>query len=64
MTAMLESAVFMGNNYSDNLHSTENTKDLTMKQMFHIPPKLVSEQDEIFGMETIDWENSSWKYLS
>ena len=25
---------------------------------------LVSEQDEISGLETIGWENRSWKYLS
>ena len=24
----------------------------------------ISEQDEIYGVETIGWENSSWKYLS
>ena len=24
----------------------------------------MSEQDEISGMETISWENHSWKYLS
>ena len=36
-----------------------------MKQMFDISEKLVSEQsDEIYGVKTIDWENSSWKYLS
>ena len=63
-TVILESAVFMGKNYSDIWHSIKNTKDLTMKQMFHIPPKVVSEQDEIYGVKTIDWENSSWKYLS
>ena len=39
-------------------------KDLTMKQMLDISAKLVSEQDEIYGLKTIDWENSSWKYLS
>ena len=39
-------------------------KDLTMKQMFDISAKLVSEQDEIYGVVTIDWENYSWKYLS
>ena len=54
----------MGKNYSDNLHSIKNTEDLTMKQMFDISAKLVSEQDEIYGVKTIDWENSSWKYLS
>ena len=35
-----------------------------MKQMFDISAKLVSEQDEIYGVKTIDWENYSWKYLS
>ena len=36
-----------------------------MKQMFDISEKLVSEQsDEIYGVKTINWENSSWKYLS
>ena len=32
--------------------------------MFNISAKLVSEQDEISGLETIDCENSSWKHLS
>ena len=64
MSSTLESSVFMGKNYSDNWHSISNTKDLTMKQMFDISAKLVSEQDEIYGVKTIDWENPSWKYLS
>ena len=60
----MESAVFLGKNYLNNCHSIENTKDLTLKQMFDISTKLVSEQDEISGVETIGWENQSWKYLS
>ena len=54
----------MEKNYSDNLHSIKSTEDLTMKQMFDISEKLVSEQDEIYGVNTINWESSSWKYLS
>ena len=51
--------------YSDNCHSIKNTEDLKMKQMFDISEKLISEQsDEIHGVKTINWENSSWKYLS
>ena len=64
MSVTLESAVFMGKNYLDNLHSITNTKDLTLKQMFDISARLVSEQDEISGVETIGWENHSWKYMS
>ena len=51
--------------YSDNWHSIKNTEDLTTKQMFDKAEKLVSEQsDEIYGVKTINWRNSSWKYLS
>ena len=65
MSSTLQASVFMGKNYSDNWHSIKNTEDLTMKQMFDISEKLVSEQsDEICGAKTINWENSSWKYLS
>ena len=64
MSVTLESALFMGKNYLDNCHSITNTKDLTLKQMFDISARLVSEQDEISGVETIDWEDYSWKYLS
>ena len=62
----LQASVFMVKNYSDNWHSIKNTwEDLTMKQMFDISEKLVSEQsDEIYGVNTMNWEDSSWKYLS
>ena len=65
MSSTLQASVFMAKNYSDNLHSIKNTEDLTMKQMFGISEKLISEQsDEIYGIRTINWEDSSWKYLS
>ena len=64
MSVTMESAVFMGKNYLNNCHSIANAKDLTLKQMFDISKRLVSEQDEISGLETIGWENHSWKYLS
>ena len=55
----------MGKNYSDNWHSIKNTEDPTMRQMFDVSEKLISEQsDEIYGVKTINWEDSSLKYLS
>ena len=58
MSSTLEASVFMGKNYSDNLHSIKNTgKDLTLKQMFDISEKLIVEQsDEIFGVSQISWK--------
>ena len=56
----------MGKDYSENLRSTKNTgNNLTMKQMFDISEKLiVGQSDEINGVKTINWVDSSWKYLS
>ena len=54
----------MGKNFQNNRNSIVNTADLTLKQMFDISAKLVSEQEEISGLETIGWENHSWTYLS
>ena len=44
--------------------SIVNTTGLSLEQSFDISTKLVSEQDEISGLETIGWENHSWKCLS
>ena len=52
-------AVTMNQQYSweriskNNRNSIVNTEDLTLKQMFDISAKLVTEQDEISGLETI-----------
>ena len=64
MAVTMESAIFMGKNFQNNRNSIANTTDLTLMQMFDISAKLVSEQEEISGLETIGWENHSWKYLS
>ena len=64
MSSTLQASVFMRKKWLDNLHNIKNTKDLTLKQMFDISAKLVSEQDEICRVNTIKWCDSSWKYLS
>ena len=44
---------------------SKNKEDLTMKQMSDISEKLmIGQSDEIYGLNTINWEHSSWKYLS
>ena len=54
----------MGKNYLNHCQPVVNTTHLTLKQMFDISTKLVSEQDEIPGLETTGWENDPWKYLA
>ena len=64
MALTMDSATFTGKNFQDNRNSIANTTDLTLEQMFHISSKLVSEQEEISGLETFGWEKDSWKYMS
>ena len=66
VSSTVETSVFMGKNYSENLHSIKNTgNNLTLKQMFDTSEKLiVGQSDEIHGVTPIDWEDSSWKHLS
>ena len=65
MSSTLEATVFMWKNFSENLHSIKNTgKDLTFKQMFDISEKLiVGQSDEIFGVNTMNLDDSSWKHF-
>ena len=56
MSSTLQASVFMVKNDSDNVHSTKNSKDLTVKQMFDTTEKLITAQsDEINGIRTINW---------
>ena len=65
MSSTLEAPVCMGRNYSENLHSIKNTEDLTIKQVFDISEKLISEQsDKTLECPPISWEDSPWKHLS
>ena len=64
VSSTLEASVFMGQEYSENLRSIKYTgNNLTMKLMFDISEKLiVGQSDEIYGVNTINWVDSSWKH--
>ena len=64
MAATMNAATFMGKNFLDNQNSIKKSTDLTLKKMFDITAKLVSEQEEINNVDKIHWKNHSWKQLS
>ena len=57
MAVTMDSATFMEKNFQDNQNSIVNTTDLTLKQMFDISTKFVSEQDEISNSERLFGKN-------
>ena len=44
--------------------SIKNYEDLTLKQKFDVTAQLVNDQEEIHGLDKIQWEKDSWKRLS
>ena len=64
LAATMNAATFMGKNFLDNQNSIKNSKDLTLKKMFDVSEKLVSEQEESNNVDKILWKNHSWKWLS
>ena len=66
MSSTLEASIHMGKNFSETVRSIKNTwNNLTMKQMFDISEKLiVGQSDEFYGVNPINWQDSSWKQLS
>ena len=64
MAATMNAATFMGKNFVDIQNSIITSRDLTLKHMFDITSKLVSEQEEINNVDKIYWKNHTWKQLS
>ena len=64
MATTLNAATFMGKNFSTIQNSIMNSEDLTLKQMFDVTAQLVNKQDEIHGLDKIQWEKDSWTRLS
>ena len=64
MAATMNAATSMGKNFMDIQNSIMNSTDLTLKKMFDITLKLLSEQEEINNLDKIHWEINSWKQLS
>ena len=64
MAATLNAATFMGKNFSTIQSVVKNSEDLTLKQMFDVAAQLVNNQEEIHGLDKIQWEKDSWTRLS
>ena len=64
MAATMNAATFMGKDFSTFQNFIKNYEDLTLKQMFDVTAQLVNYQEEIHGLDKIQWVKNSWKLLS
>ena len=64
MATKLNAATFMGKNFSTIQSVVKNHDSLTLKQMFDVTAQLVTNQEEINGLDKILYGKNSWKRLS
>ena len=64
MAATMNAATFMGKDFSTIQSFIKNFEDLTLKQMSDVTAQFVNDQEEIHGLDKIQWEKNSWKHLS
>ena len=60
MTASMKAAV-LGKDYEETLRVKRNPALYEIRPLFSIKQKLIlDQQDEIFGVSTIDWDQTPW----
>ena len=64
MATPLNAATFMGKNFLTIQSVVKNHESLTLKQMFDVTAQLMNNQEEINGLDKIQWEKNSWTRLS
>ena len=55
MTATLDAAVHLGQDYLENVNSTKNQTQRTIRQLFDVTQKLITDRKEIQVMSKINW---------
>ena len=62
MSVTLQAAVPLGKDYTENLRSTKNQPKKSLRQLFQVSERLITDQTEITGPTTIDWQQPMWDY--
>ena len=61
MSVTLQAAVHLGKDYTENLRSTKNQPKKSLRQLFQVTERLITDQTEIIGLTTIDWQQPMWR---
>ena len=56
MSVTLQAAVHLGKDHTKNLRSSKNQPKKSLRQLFQVTERLITDQTEITGLSTIDWQ--------
>ena len=54
-------AVHLGKDYTEILGSTKNQPKKSLRHLFQVTQRLITDQTEITGLTTIDWQHPMWR---
>ena len=61
MSVTLRVAVHSGTDYTENLRSTRNQSKKSLRQLFQVTRKLITDQTEMTGITTTEWQQLMWR---
>ena len=61
MSVTLQAAVQLGTDYTENLRFSKNQPKKSLRQLFQVTQRLITDQTEITGLTTIDWQQRMWR---
>ena len=61
MSVTLHAAVHLGENFTENLRSTMNQPKKSLRQLFQVTQRLITDETESSGLTTIDWQQPMWR---
>ena len=61
MSVTLQAAVHLGKDYTQNMRSTKNQPLKSLRQLFQVSERLITDQTEITGLTTNDWQQLMWR---
>ena len=64
LSVTLQAAVHLGMDFTESLRSTKNQHRKSLRQLFQVTQKLITDQTEITGLATIDWQQPMWREMT
>ena len=60
MSVTLQAAGHLGTDYTENLRFTKNQSKKSLRQLFQVTRKLITDRTGITGITTTDWQQLMW----
>ena len=61
LSVTLQPAVHLGKDCTEHLRSTMHQPLKSLRQLFQVTERLITDQTEITGLTTIDWQQILWR---